>query len=345
MIIGVIGLGGAGRAHVERFQQNSLVEKVIGFDIKEVTLGFPVEIHYDFEKFIESVDAISICTPDSSHLEYIKIGISRNKHVLVEKPMVASLEQALELEKFLENKPKELVFAVHHQMRFVPSFVSAKRKIEEGYFGDIFYIEANYWHDMRARNKMFDDWRIKEGQSVIYGAACHPLDLLMYLMGDKPKENYCIKSKQAYKDYPLDYTSSTSLHKFANGATAKCHTNNCVVYPQMNNLIILGDKASFVDGVTFDGEFKIDIGQSVIPRSTRARRFWNVFLRKAIEFFGRKNALRFYPLSVYEHNIACQTIIDNFVDAIVSDVKPLVGFEDGKRVVSLCEEIEKNGAH
>lgn len=52
---------------------------------------------------------------------------------------------------------------------------------------------------------------------------------------------------------------------------------------------------------------------------------------------------RHYPMTVYNHDGACQTIIDNFVSAILGEEEVLVGFSDAARVIRLCEAIETDG--
>ena len=295
--------------------------------------------------FLAKVDAISICSPDDSHFEYIVKSLDHDKHVLVEKPMVANLDEANELLSIVNQKSNRVV-AVHHQMRYVPAFNLAKELLRQKRLGDVFYLEANYWHDMRLRNTQFDNWRIKgKGQSVIFGAACHPMDLIMYLMEDTPFEHTTFLCKNAYKSYPLKYTASTTLMQFETGATAKCHTNNCVRYPQYNNLIILGEKASFIDGVVFENnKYAVNPYKDLMPISGSNSNLLIQFFEKFVwKYFSKKRLIRHFPLSVYNHETACETIINDFIESIVHKKKPLVSVRDAFNVIKLCEEAEKDG--
>jgi predicted dehydrogenase len=324
--IGIIGVGGAGRAHAFRFNRNPSVGSVFGFDIKKI-----------------NVHGVSVCSPDDSHYEYIVKCLEAGKHVLVEKPMVASLAEAEKLEEILETY-SDLVFGVHHQMRYVPAFVQAKHLLENGDLGSVFYVEANYWHDMRERNVQFDDWRVKKnGQSVIYGGACHPLDLIMYLLGSEPSEHHTYLNKNAYSDYPQEYTAATSTLMFDSGVVAKCHTNNCVVFPQMNDLIILGDKATYIDGVLYRNR-KFETQCSNTPRRYFKRVFpvtlLGDFLTKIIT---KTKGFRRNPQTIYNHDVACEVIVSNFVESVLGKETPLVGYLEACKVIKLCEETEKNG--
>lgn len=341
MRIGIIGVGGAGRAHAVRFLANPGVARVLGFDIKRIEFN-RIPLEYDFAKFIDQVDAVSICTPDDTHGRYIEECLGRGKHVLVEKPMVASSAQAEAVARCVARH-EDLVFAVHHQMRFVPAFAHAKTLLGEQALGNVFYAEANYWHDMRRRNTQFDDWRIKgNGQSVIFGGACHPLDLLMYLIGARIESHATYLNKNAYRSYPLAYTSATTLLRFENGIVAKSHTNNCVVYPQFNNIVLLGDEATYIDGVLYDGRFTNVAGRNAARCAAGGcASGWlgDVIARIAVRLPG----FRLNAFSVYEHDRACQVIVDDFVRCVREGGKPLVGCDDGCRIVKLCEEVELDG--
>lgn len=345
LCIGIIGLGGAGRAHAVRFQKNKMVREVIAYDPKESQMR-GVRACSNLDELLSEADAVSICTPDSTHFDYIVKCMNRGKHVLVEKPMVSSYTEAQALGATIRENPN-LKFAVHHQMRFVPAFREAKKLIDRKELGSIFYMEANYWHDMRTRNTLYDDWRLKEnGQSVIYGGACHPLDLLLHLADNEVVSHNTILNKNGYPDFPDDYTSATTLLRFSDNVVAKCHTNNCVVFPQVNNLIILGDKGTYIDGVLYKND-KFNISRILYENNSSVnslKKFIPEFpLRLFLNFLSRRQSFRANPFSVYNHNHACQVIVDNFITAVLKDELVLVGYEDGCRVIRLCQETEASG--
>jgi len=343
LTIGVIGVGGAGRAHAARFMKNDNVRKVIGYDIKPINFQL-IDVYYDFDKFISEVDAVSICAPDQVHYEYIIRCLGLGKHVLVEKPMVSSYTEAAKLKGVIE-KHSELTFAVHHQMRYVPAFNQAKRLIDAHALGDIFYVESNYWHDMRARDTLYDDWRVKdEGQSIVFGGACHPLDLILYLTGTdcQVAEHNTYFSKNAYTKYPRSYTSATTSIRFNNGIVAKSHTNNCVVYPQFNNLILLGEEGSYIDGILYkDGKAHVT-GYDGLSASSFIGRIKSRTRSAILNYLSKTTKFRLNPFTVYDHEYACRIIIDNFIDSIVYGKPVLVSYEDGRRIIKLCEAVEEN---
>ncbi len=361
---GIIGLGGAGRAHHARFWKTRRIERIVGYDHKK--RDYPgIETIYDFDAFLSTVDTVSICTPDRDHLGTIVKCLEAGKHVLVEKPMVASLAEGLELAGTLERLGRQ-VFSVHHQMRYVPAFYAARRLIESGELGEVFYIEANYWHDMRERSTMYDDWRMAQGsggQSVIFAHGCHPYDLLMWLLDDYPVEHKTFVNHKGFKEYPQAYTAATTVFKFPSGVIAKSHVNNCCVFPQLNNLAVLGDRGTYIDGILYkDGGFE-RVADFFPPRSYLSEPPRS-YLRPAVNYLrdpgavlhlaarGAQHALlryfagrrewRQYPLTVYNHELACDRVVENFIDAVTQDAPVLVGYHDALRVIRLCEEVERD---
>jgi hypothetical protein len=74
------------------------------------------------------------------------------------------------------------------------------------------------------------------------------------------------------------------------------------------------------------------------------RAYLAVFNRLATSLMRRPDfGFRRYPLSAYNHDAACQTIVDNFVSAILKQAEILVGYADGERVIKVCEALEQEG--
>lgn len=372
--VGIIGLGGAGHAHARRLNRNPHVGKVFGYDIKKVDDIENLTVVSSREELFKQVDAVTICTPDQDHLDGIIASLKAGKHVLSEKPMVASSEEVRKLAPYIK-KYSNLIFGVHHQMRCTPAFWQARDLIRKGRLGKLFYIETNYWHDMRERAKQFDDWRQKIGQSLIFAHACHPADLLMFLTGQKPINHKTFVSKNSFSDYSAAYTSATSVLQFPDNLIGKMHVNSSCTFPQVYDLVIAGDKGTYIDGVLYTGkkgfeqvagffgdnnwlETEMIITKIGIPRKLLSliiniyMRTLNLFIKVYIQigsFLSLKLmreadfGFRRYPLTAYNHDFACQFIIDNFIASVLGKEKVIANFDEAGRVIKLCEDLEKDG--
>jgi predicted dehydrogenase len=213
---------------------------------------------------------------------------------------------------------------------------------------------------------MYDDWRMdagRKGQSVIFGHGCHTYDLILFLLGDDPVEHATFVNKTGFKEYPQAYTAATTVLRFGNGAIAKSHVNNCCVFPQLNNLIVLGEKGSYIDGELYKGG-RFERVADFFPRRDYLREPPRSFVRPVLnvlrhpehllsvaarrtqralqKYFSRKGLWRQPPLTVYNHELACERVVDNFIAAVTEGEPVLVGYEEALRVIRLCEELEKD---
>lgn len=336
----IFGAGGAGRAHARRFAAHGDARVVCFFDPRQTGTISGIPVRNTPAEALDEADAVSICTPDGTHAEHAIRALDAGKAVLVEKPMVASLDHLGPLSDALHRRP-EAIFAVHHQMRFVPAFAQAIDRAHAGVFGKIGYVAASYWHDMRERGKEYDDWRISgPGQSVIYGAACHPLDLIMHLLKEAPVEVAAHAGKALYPEYPGDYTVAQVTLQFPSGAIGAIHANNCARFPQHNDLVILGERSSRYDNLEFspDSGFRFVDAAHPEARSLRSKLLTHLVRRLLL----RRHDLRRPPFSVYAHEAACARVIDNFVRACQRREKVLVPFDEGAAVVRVCEAAERS---
>jgi len=123
--IGVIGCGVHGMHHVRILSKMESVDFVGIYDANEtvsknVAKEFSVTAFSSLEEFAANVDCASIAVPTTAHLEAVQACFAENKHVLVEKPIALSIEQAEEMNR--EAEERGLVFGVGHIERFNPSY-------------------------------------------------------------------------------------------------------------------------------------------------------------------------------------------------------------------------------
>ncbi|MEP7145920.1 MAG: Gfo/Idh/MocA family oxidoreductase [bacterium] len=128
------------------------------------------------EKLIEDpeIDAVVIATPVSSHFEFALKSLRNNKHVLIEKPMTSSTEEAMILIDLAEKKKKVLM--VDHTFLYTGAVQKMKSLIENGDIGNI---------------KYFDSTRINLGLfqkdiNVLWDLAPHDISILNLLVSEKP---------------------------------------------------------------------------------------------------------------------------------------------------------------
>lgn len=189
------------------------------------------------------IDLVSICTPDWLHYEQAAALIRQGKHLLVEKPMAMTTDQARELIELVYEHGVSL--AVGNVCRYMPPFATALSMAKRNDLGELFFLEADYVHDMRpvlARTP----WRIdpERPQSAIFGGGVHPLDLLQQA-GGTVQEVFAYGSDKTLADYNAHDSILISL-RFESGAVGKCWVTFGVRQQPHNriNLNLYGERGS-----------------------------------------------------------------------------------------------------
>ncbi len=122
--VGVIGVGSMGKNHVRAYAALKHRCKLAGiYDIDrkvkdEVAQGYGINSFSTVGKLLENVDALNIATPTTTHYEIALKAIKRGKHVLIEKPITGTVEEAKRL--LTEAKKNSLIVQVGHIERFNP---------------------------------------------------------------------------------------------------------------------------------------------------------------------------------------------------------------------------------
>ncbi|MBI4550168.1 MAG: Gfo/Idh/MocA family oxidoreductase [Candidatus Omnitrophica bacterium] len=122
----------------------------------------------------EEVDAVIISTPAATHYELTKKALLAGKHVLVEKPLALSVEDAEELASLSQDAKKTLM--VGHTFLYNPAVRKMKDCIDRGILGKIYYLQAARTHLGLIRNDV----------SAVWDLAPHDISIFCYLLGREP---------------------------------------------------------------------------------------------------------------------------------------------------------------
>lgn len=189
----IVGTGFIGPAHLEALRRlpnvevKALCEATIELAREKAeALGIPVA--YTFEEMLQDkeIDVVHICTPNFLHFPQSKAVLEAGKHVVCEKPLSTTIEEAAALVALA--KEKGLVNAVHFNLRYYPVVRQMKTIRENGDLGDIYSIMGSYLQDWLFLQTDYN-WRLepdKSGDSrAIADIGSHLLDLTEYVTGLK----------------------------------------------------------------------------------------------------------------------------------------------------------------
>lgn len=137
----------------------------------------------DYQRLIEDpeLDVIHVCTPNNSHREITVAALEAGKHVLVEKPMAITGEDARAMLDAARATGKKLT--VGYQNRFRPDAQFVRAAVDEGRLGDI-YVGRAY----AVRRRGVPTWGVfrdkeKQGGGPLIDLGGHALDLTLWYMG------------------------------------------------------------------------------------------------------------------------------------------------------------------
>lgn len=126
--------------------------------------------------FRSDVDAVVIATPVRTHYRLAKEALLHGKHVLVEKPLTASVAEAEELVALA--KEQQRILMVGHTFEYSPSVNELRKLVQSGDLGRIYSIEAE-----RVNLGLF-----RSDINVIWDLAPHDVSILLYVLGKKPEQ-------------------------------------------------------------------------------------------------------------------------------------------------------------
>jgi len=208
---GVIGLGMMGRNHVRVWDEaTDGVELVAVADpdpraVRAATSGRRARGFDDPDRMLaeEELDLVSIVAPTSLHLPVTLAALRAGVHVLVEKPIAATREEALELMRAADDAGRLLT--VGHIERFNPAIRELKRRLDDEELGRIFQISATRLGPFPARIR---------DVGVVVDLAPHDLDIFRYLLGVEPVRLHAETARRIHTEHEDLFNGTIA---FANG--------------------------------------------------------------------------------------------------------------------------------
>ena len=189
--IGIVGAGGvADRIHLPACKAASNIEVVGICDPnaaarENISKKFGVAgVYSSLDQMLQQVrpDALIVGTPPDSHFDICRQGLEFGAHVFCEKPFMATLEEADQIIDLATQR--NLLLRINNQYRFMTFYAETKRRLLEGEFGRVFYIQC--WQQMFHPPEKETNWRSQLTQYVLYEFGTHALDLVSFFFDALP---------------------------------------------------------------------------------------------------------------------------------------------------------------
>jgi predicted dehydrogenase len=263
------------------------------------------------ELFGLGLDAVVVATPPHTHHRIVRDCLQNGLHVLVEKPLTLSSEDALDLIQVAEAQDQILM--VGHTFEYNPAVQTLKQMISSGELGDIQYIDA-----VRVSLGLFN-----AHLNVIWDLAPHDISILLYLLGMTP-ESVAAQGTSCLQNGVEDVAYVTL--RFPNNILA--HMRLSWLDPsKIRRITVVGSKKMVIyDDVENQEKIKVYDKRVTAIRHT--------------DTFGEFNFAYHYgdivsPYIRFEEPLRLEC--RHFADCIVEGKRPLTDGYDGLRVVQVVE--------
>lgn len=329
--VGIIGTGNIAHSHVKAFLRfPERCEIVALADIypekaqaMKAQYALEAEVYDSHEKLIAGgkADLVAICTPPYTHAPIALDSIKAGLHVIVEKPMAASLAECDLLVEAAASSGR--VFSPIAQNRFRTPMMRLKSLLESGIAGSVKHVQvdSHWW-----RGHCYYDlwWRgtwEKEGGGCTLNHAVHHIDLMNWFMG-MPEEISAFMANTAHDNAEVEDLSIAAL-RFEGGALGQL-TSSVVHHGEEQQLIFQAEKARI----------------SVPFRVSASRSMGNGFPERDQET-EREIETAYERMPELTHE-AHEGQIDDVLRAIESGGQPLIRAEDGRRTLQVIAGVYKS---
>lgn len=330
--IGIIGTGSISEFHMKAYAANPNVHLYAFCDLnleRAVKKAEPYGVKHVYSDYMAMIkdpllDAVSICTHNDSHAPIAIAAIRSGKHVLVEKPLCKTVQEALEVEKAAADSDK--VLQVGFIRRYASNTKIVTRFIEAGDIGDIYYAKASCIRRLGNPGGWFADPQ-RSGGGPLIDLGVHVIDLCWYLMG-RPK----VKSVSGNTYKRLGNRSNVRNLSYYQSSDYDADRND--VEDMANALIRFDNGAS----ILVDVSFTLHARQDEI----------------AVKLYGEKGGIELEPelhlvsekhdtilnISPQVDNLsfdfsAFNSEIDHFVEACLGRTQTLSPVEDGLEMMKM----------
>lgn len=244
----IIGYGGMGGYHHNMIRERlgEHLEVVGAYDVRleqqEAAKAQGIRAYQTLQELLEddSLDLVTIATPNNFHKALAIACLEHGKHVVCEKPVTMNTE---ELEDILAVAKKTgKLFTVHQNRRWDKDFVIVKKIVQEKLLGNVYAIESR----VQGSKRSLEGWRgaVINGGGMVYDWGIHLLDQVVWMIDSPVTEVYAhlfeIFSKEVDDNFKV-------LLRFENGVSALIEVaTNCFI-PQARWHVACEDGTAVVE--------------------------------------------------------------------------------------------------
>ncbi|NEC91535.1 Gfo/Idh/MocA family protein [Streptomyces sp. SID12501] len=189
----------------------------------------------DWRALIErdDVDLVDICTPGDSHAEIALAALAAGKHVLCEKPLANTVEEAMAMTAAAEEAERRGQLAmVGFNYRRLPATALARSMVAEGRLGSLRHVRVTYLQDWLVDPEFPLTWRLRKesaGSGALGDLGAHIVDLAQYLAGE-PLAGVSAITETFVRERPLPGGTTSGLTATATAGAGQVTVDDAAVF-------------------------------------------------------------------------------------------------------------------
>jgi predicted dehydrogenase len=232
--VGLIGCGSIAGDHIRGYKalpaDLGVLDAVADADehrrAEAAELAGVAKTYSDYRELLADpeIDAVDICLPHHMHRDAIVAAAAAGKHIMSEKPLCLTLDEAAEISAAVQTHGVTLMCA--HNQLFFPAVRRARELIDEGFCGELHKVRTSdsFYVDFRPETVGWRGQKSKSGGGELIDTGYHPLYLLLHLAGSEPVEVAALLSNHRLH-FLEGEDSAQVLVRFAGGAVGAVETS------------------------------------------------------------------------------------------------------------------------
>lgn len=304
-----IGAGIMGKLHLKACSQFPYAEPVAVCDMneqraKEVAGEYKIDVYTNYEEMLsrDDMDVIHITTPDFAHREPVIKSLQSGRHVLVEKPLATTMDDAKAIVEATKSAKGKLM--VNFSNRWNPPHHNTKKTIMSGDLGELKHAYARLSNTTYVPTKMLS-WSSKSSPTMFL--LPHMVDLIRWFFESEADTVYAAKTEGVLKAMGIDtHDTMTAVVNFKNGAVA-CFETSWILPESLQYMV-----DHYVKLIGSKGTTLADLRDRGLQKFAEKGEYINS--SETIDGYGRGFAFD----SVY-----------HFLECVIQDKEPISNVKDG----------------
>ena len=230
--VGLIGGGGIANAHIRGYETHAdrikitAIADAVPETVERRVAELGADGYTDFKDMIANadIDAVDICLPHHLHRDAIVAAAEAGKHILCEKPLCLTPEQAVDVQEAVAAAGVTLMSA--HNQLFMPAVAAAKELLTSGRLGRVYEVRTTdcFYNNFDPANMGWRASAATSGGGELIDTGYHPTYLMLHLAGASPVEAVAMLSTHRLT-FAEGEDSAQVVVRFDNGAVGTLWTS------------------------------------------------------------------------------------------------------------------------